>query len=471
MFRFLTALRSFWLFGASILLTKGLALVTLPLVTGHLAPSDYGRLEIVTSVVEAFGIVMTLGIADSLFRFAGPESGARQREVVAGLTGLAMTLAAVIGALLQVGVWTLAPRVGLGFVQTPLAIGLAAATLSGLIELPLAWIRLRGHAGAFLGFTAARALLQVATMAVTLNAGFGVTGLLAGNASVDALIAATLLSLQIRECGVRLDRPTFALAGRYSLPLIGGALSMFVLGSCDRWFLAGAVPTATLGFYGLAVKLSQIAPLAIQPFGLWWYARRIAVLKQPGGIEDSRRGVAIGMTLLAGGAVLSGVGGPVLVNALLPHAYRGALPYLPWLVLAAALNELCSLVNVGAYAGRHGYRVLGVNSAGAAVALAGYVALTQPFGVWGAIAATIAGHGARLALYLHLGRVDAPIPYPWRLAAALFGLVAFLVVGVKFAPTAVIAAPMILIGLSVFAAIVWRVAARDLGPLFRSQPA
>ena len=114
MFRFLTALRSFWLFGASILLTKGLALVTLPLVTGHLAPSDYGRLEIVTSVVEAFGIVMTLGIADSLFRFAGPESGARQREVVAGLTGLAMTLAAVIGALLQVGVWTLAPRVGLG---------------------------------------------------------------------------------------------------------------------------------------------------------------------------------------------------------------------------------------------------------------------------------------------------------------------------------------------------------------------
>ena len=140
-------------------------------------------------------------------------------------------------------------------------------------------------------------------------------------------------------------------------------------------------------------------------------------------------------------------------------------------MLAAALNELCSLVNVGAYAGRHGYRVLGVNSAGAAVALAGYVALTHPFGVWGAIAATIAGHGARLALYLRLGRVDAPIRYPWGLAAALSGIVAFLVVGVKLAPSAAVAAPLISLGLAAFLAIIWRVAARDLGPLIRSQPA
>ena len=471
MLRLLTALRAFWLFGASVLLTRGMSLITIPLVARHLAPSDYGRLELVTSVVEAFGIVMTLGLADSLFRFAGPESGSHQREVVAGLTGMAMTLAAVFGVLLQVGVWTLAPRFGLAFIQGPLAIGMAAATIAGLIELPLAWVRLRGHAGAFLAFSLARTLLQVALMAITLNAGFGVVGLLAGNASVDALLAATLLTLQIRECGVRLDRATFERAGRYSLPLIGGSLSMFVLGSCDRWFLAGAVPTATLGFYGLAVKLSLITPLVMQPFGLWWYARRIAVLKQPGGLDASARGVAIGMTLLAVGAIVSCVVGPLLVGQLLPQAYRAALPFLPWLVLASALNESCSLVNVGAYAGHHGYRVLGVNTAGAAVALVGYIALTQPYGVWGAIAATVAGHTTRLALYIASGRREAPIRYPWGLVAALAGLVAFLIVGVELAPTTVFAAATISLGLAGFAAIVWRVARRDVGALLRSQPA
>lgn len=470
MFRMLTTLRSFWLFGASIFLTKGLALITIPLVTSRLGPSDYGRLELVTSVVEAFGIVMTLGLADSLFRFAAPEAGEQRREIAAGLTGMALMLAVVVGALLQFAVWALAPRLGLGFVQTPLAIGMVGATIAGLLELPLAWLRLCGRPGAFLGFSLARTLLQVATMAVTLNLGYGLVGYLAGNASIDALIATTLLVLQIRECGVRLDRATFERAGRYSLPLIGGSLSMFVLGSCDRWFLAGAVPTATLGFYGLAVKLSLIAPLVIQPFGLWWYARRIAVLRQPGGLEASARGVAVGMTLLAVGAIVSCVGAPLLVDALLPRAYRAALPFLPWLVLAAALNETCSLVNVGAYAGNHGLRVLGVNASGAAVALTGYALLIGPFGVWGAIAATIAGHSTRVALYLVSGRKDAPIRYPWKLAAALAGLVVFMVAGVRLAPGVVVEAAMISVGVAAFAALAWR-AALGAQTLVRSQPA
>ena len=471
MLRLLQSTRAFWLFGASVIFTKGMSLVTLPLVTGHLAPSDYGHLELVVSIVEAFAIVMNLGLADSLFRFAAPEAEAERRKVAAGLIGMALTLALVVGALLQLGVYVLAPRFGRSFIQTPLAIGMAAATSSGLIELPLAWIRLRGRAGAFLAFSVTRTLLQVATMAITLNAGFGLVGYLAGNASVDALIAATLLVSQIRECGIRLDRGTFERAGRYSLPLIGGALSMFVLGSCDRWFLAGAVPAATLGFYGLAVKLSLITPLAIQPFGLWWYARRIAVLRQPGGLESSARGVAIGLTLLALGAIASCVGAPILVTGLLPHAYQGALPFVPWLVLASVLNESCSLTNVGAYAGHHGYRVLAVNTAGAAVALAGYVILIHPYGVSGAIAATIAGQATRLVLYLATGRRDAPIRYPWGLALALVGLVIALVAGIRITSNALLVTTTVSLGLVAFGVIVWRVARHDLATLLRGQPA
>ena len=176
------------------------------------------------------------------------------------------------------------------------------------------------------------------------------------------------------------------------------------------------------------------------------------------------------MTLLAVGAIAACVGAPLLVDGLLPQAYRAALPFLPWLVLASVLNESCSLLNVGAYAGHHGYRVLAVNASGAAVALTGYSLLIQPFGVWGAIAATIAGHSARLALYLWSGRREAPIRYPWGLAVALAGLVVFLVVGVKLAPDAVIEAATISVGLAAFAAIAWR-AARGAAALFGSQPA
>jgi O-antigen/teichoic acid export membrane protein len=471
MLRVLTQLRSFWLFGASVLLTKSMSLVTIPLTTGRLSPSDYGRLELVASIVEAFGIVMTLGLADSLFRFGGGEPAPKQRDVIAGLTGMALTLALAAGAALQVAVWTLAPRLGLSTIVVPLSIGLFAATLSGLIELPLAWLRLRGRAGAFLLFTCSRTLIQVAVMAVTLRAGFGIVGLLAGNASVDAMIAATLLTLQIRDCGIRFDRATFARAGRYGLPLIGGALSMFVLGSCDRWFLAGVVAPSELGFYGLAAKLSAITILAMQPFGLWWYAQRIGYLKKDGGLEASARAIGVGMILLAAGAAATCIGAPLLVYGLLPSAYRAALPFLPWLVLAVSLNELCSLLNVGAYARSTGYQVLAVNTCGAAVALTGYILLTPTHGVWGAIAATIAAHCVRLTLYLVVGRSAAPIPYPLGLAGILFALVVALVLGMREASGAATSVFLVAAAAVALGYMIWRVAGREMVAVLRERPA
>lgn len=457
------------LFGASLLLTKGLAFVTIPLTTGRLAPADYGRLELTTSIVEAFGIVLTLGLADSLFRFTAEADESERRRISGGLAGLALVLALGIGVLLQAGVYLLAPRLGLASVQRALAIGLASASLSGLIELPLAYLRLRGQAASFLVFTVLRAALQVAVMSVTLNAGLGVEGLLAGNAAVDLVISAVLLISLISKCGLRLDRSMFHRAAGYNLPLIGGALAMFVLGSCDRWFLAGVVAPATLGFYGLSVKLSLIAPLAIQPFGMWWYARRIAVLRQPGGMETSARGVTVGLVLLAAGALAACLGAPLLITYLAPPAYRAALEYLPYLALAAALNEICSLVNVGAYAERRGYRVLAVNGAGAAVALVLYALLTPRYGVWGAIVATLAGHTTRLGLYLALGRRSAPIAYPWPLAAALFVLVAGLVAGLRVAESPAAATGLLVFGLTAFACLAWRVARREAPALFSGQ--
>jgi O-antigen/teichoic acid export membrane protein len=459
------------LFGLSLLFSKALAFVTIPLTTGHLAPADYGRLELALSIIEAFGIVLTLGLADSLFRFTAEAEEGERRRIAGGLAGMALLLCLGIGALLQVGVVVLAPRLGLASVQRALAIGLFSASLSGLIELPLAFMRLRGQAGLFLLFTTARAALQVAVMAVTLNAGWGVEGLLAGNAAVDLCIASVLLISHIRVCGLRIDRAIVARAAGYNLPLIGGSLAMFVLGSCDRWFLAGVVSPATLGFYGLSVKLSLIAPLAIQPFGMWWYARRIAVLRQPGGIEASARGVSVGLVLLAAGVLAACVGAPLLLTILAPPVYRAALDYLPWLALCAALNEICSLVNVGAYAEHKGYRILAVNGAGAAVAFLLYALLTPHSGVWGAIEATLAGHATRLGLYLALGRRSAPIAYPWALAAELFVLVAGLVAGLRAAESVGFVAGVLVLGLGAFALLAWRVARRDAAPLFSGQPA
>jgi O-antigen/teichoic acid export membrane protein len=238
MLKMLSGMRTFWLFGVSVLLTKGLSLISIPVVARFLSPSDYGRLELVSSFVEIAGIVLSFGLADSLFRFASCEADDERRRIAAGLTGSALLYAVLAGVALQGGVWFIAPHLGLQSIATPLAFGLATATFSGLIELPIAWMRFTNRPGRFVVFAASRSIAQVAFAIVVLSLGYGVNGMLAANAVIDLCVAGALVGLQARETGVRLDRATFARAASYGLPLVGGALSMFVLGSCDRWFLA-----------------------------------------------------------------------------------------------------------------------------------------------------------------------------------------------------------------------------------------
>jgi O-antigen/teichoic acid export membrane protein len=449
-------LRPFALFAASVLVSKGLSLISIPLIARHLPPSEYGHLELIASIVEIAGIVMTFGLADSLFRLASGEPEQEQLRVAAGLTGLAIILAIIAGTILQAAAWLLLPLTSLHHLVAPIAIGLAAATLTGLIGTPLAWLRLKNEPGLFLLFTAARSALQVAAMITTLSFNEGVTGILAGNAFVDLVIASLLVISQIRRAGFCVDRNLFSRAAAYGFPIVGGSLSMFVLGACDRWFLAASVDSSELGFYGLASKLSFIVPLALQPFGLWWNARRFAVLREPEGLALSSRMISIGMIFLGTGVAVTCIGAPIFIETLLPAAYRNALTYLPWLALTAALNEICSLVNVGVYAAVSGFGVLAINGVGGLVALSGYAALVPDFGVGGAIAATIAGQAARLLLFIFVGRSLAPIKYAWGLCFAIASIDYLLIQVTRASPGLAGRTMSLIMALAAFSYLAWR---------------
>jgi O-antigen/teichoic acid export membrane protein len=430
---FVNLLRSFGPFAATVILSRGLAFFTIPVVTRRLAPSEYGQLELIVSFVEIAGLVFSFGLVDSLFRFASAICEQEQRRVAAGLVGASILMALAASCLLQIAAFFAIPKLGLAPLMWPISFGLLGATMSGLIEMPLAWLRLRNRPRRFMLFTVTRAIAQALTIYVTLTLGFGITGILAGNATIDFVLATTLMFHQIKSTGISFDREIVARTVVYGLPIVGGSLSMFVLGSCDRWFLAGAVPAAEIGFYGLAAKLSMIVPLAMQPFGLWWYARRIGMLHEEGGLEKSAHLVSVGVILLGVGVATVCGAAPIFISTLLPPAFRGALPYLPWLAIIAALNELCSLTNVGAYASRHSFGVLTTNSVAAVLALVGYIALVPYLGVYGAISATIAGQAARLVLFIHFGRRVAPIPYSWATLAAVVLIDASLIYFVRTA--------------------------------------
>lgn len=413
------ALRPFLAYAASIALGKGLTLVTLPLLAHHLAPPEFVRLDMAASILEPLGLLAAFALADSLFRFA--QEPEKRSAALGRFLGMALVLSALLIAVTQgllVPLLSGAPNMP---GETAFRAILLAACLGGLIELPLAFLRLEGRPGRFLAFVAARALAQAGLLAALVTNGFGVDAILLGNAGIDLAIIAGLMASLPRGTRIVFDRVLMRQGFGYAVPLLLGALAMFVLGACDRWFLAGRVPAESLAHYALAAKLALALALATQPFALWWYPRRLGILASPDGAAKTARFWTFGVLAIGVSGLLVMIAARILVTALLPAGYHGALAYLAPMIGLVALNELASLSNGAAYARDRGWQVLRINGAGAAGTLALYAALIPGFGLTGAMIATLAGQALRVALFLADRHDGARLPFPVVPAACFLG--------------------------------------------------
>jgi O-antigen/teichoic acid export membrane protein len=396
----------------SIALAKGVSLALMPWVAGHLPPAEYGRIEIVGSTLEFAGMIFACGLADTLFRFAGSaRDDVDQKERAATIAGSSIVLALICAAFLQLLVPVLGRVLPVPVGEGALRMSLLAASVSGMIELPLAWLRLRERPMVYFAFAAVRALLQLGLIGWLVARDPRAESVLIGAASVEIAIAVVLGIAQARDTGLRVSREALGWIVTYGLPLVLGSFATFAVGACDRWFLVGHVSTADLGRYGIATKLALATALLMQPFSLWWYARRLTVLGRPGGLDRSAEAVGLGFAILLIAAAVMSMAGPAFVHLALPASYAPAVHWIPWLVAVSVLNETASLLNVGCYARRSTWSVTAINALGAGVAVAGYLQFIPGMGVDGAILATILAHAARIAGFLAAGHRSARIPY------------------------------------------------------------
>ncbi len=414
-------------YAAALSVAKGVSLLMVPAVTSVLPPADYASIETLASVADIGGVLLGLGLADALFRFAG-AGGEDGRRVEADVLGLALACAGLFLVVGQAAAPLLAAAMPAGIGEWPVRLLLVSLALTATIEAPFAWLRMVDRAGLFLMFVAGRAVVQAGLVLVALHQGWGVPGVIGATAASDVALSIALVATLAGRMGIRLSPQAAVRLLRYGVPLTIGGVAAFALGSCDRWFLAGRAQE--LAHYALAGKFALATALLLQPFDLWWYPRRLAVLAGPDGVARTARTVGVGLSLVVLSASVAALGGPFAIVWLTPAAYHGAVAYVPWLALAAALHAVASLVNAGCYLGRTGVRPMAVNGAAAVLALAGYVLFIPGWGVAGAIAATLFAQTARIGLFLHLGQRAAFVPYPlWRagllatLAAGLVGTV------------------------------------------------
>ena len=188
------------LYGLSIFLMKGISLVMLPIYTSYLMPSDYGRLEVLVVFSNIVSIVLGFGLVEALYRFVGLADGIEKKQRHAAECLLVAGVIALISyTIFHCYSKELLPFLPGNITENELYLLGVALSVGGLINIPLAWLRITERAGLFFIISMLKVVLQVSLTFYWLINGWGITSILAAGAVSSVIIAIILCVIQLKE--------------------------------------------------------------------------------------------------------------------------------------------------------------------------------------------------------------------------------------------------------------------------------
>jgi O-antigen/teichoic acid export membrane protein len=425
-----------------------IGLLLLPINTHYLSPAEFGHLEVLLAFSDVGSLVFALALPATLSRFVGSvESWDERRLICARIFGVAALIAAVLGGGSLIFAGTIAHWLPGNSTEGEIRVVLAALTVEGLLGTGLTWLRIRGNAPIFLTLTLGRSILYAVLAVVLLASGFGVLGLLMAGAVASIVETLAMARVVLPDTGITLRGIDWWSLTIFTGPLLLSGIVGFALGSFDRWVLIEWVAPAQLGLYGVATRVGGFTAAVLQPFHMWWMPKRFIVLAEEGGARRSATTVAMGLVITMLGAAGVTLGGPLLIQLLTSPGFYSASQYVGWLAVIASVQEAGALLEVGCYLRRDGLAPLLFQVVSGATAIALYFLLIPPFGVAGAIAATLVAQVVRTLLCYFISEVYVHLPYPFiPLAAVTIVLTALTAIAAVTLPPIALAlsAPIVL---------------------------
>ena len=399
------------------LIGKLIGIAMLPLYLHRLRPEDFGRLQLVDMTIEVVSIVAGSRLAVGIFHFYHKATTQQERNSVLSTTlGILLVTYGLIGGALYLLSAPLSRGLfgGDGYV-TLFRLASGRLVVESLILVPSAWLLVGERSGASVVAGTAKAVLQHGfnfIFVVGLNQ--GAAGMLRGSLIANVIFGAVLVTLMLREVGLRFSASVARETIRFGLPFLATQAATFISTFGDRYFLKRSADLATVGVYGVAYQFGfLLAQVAYQPFNAIWEPMRFEVARGPN--RDAifaRAFIYFNLVLVSGALGLS-----LFVKDALPYLaspeYLSAATIVPWVVLAYVLQSWTGFHNIGLFIAEQSGRITSANWVGAFVALAGYVLLIPPLKGVGAAIATVLSFGVREIIIYHWSQRAWPVRYEW----------------------------------------------------------
>jgi O-antigen/teichoic acid export membrane protein len=422
------------------ILSKGAALVTLPLYTHYVSRTQYGYAEALLTGVILVSIVLRLGIGEAFIRFYyDDEDLARRDRIAAGAVVLCAATTAV------------AALAGLAFAG-PLARALLGPGSTTLFEISMlgvwAFTNLEIAYALLRADERKRAYMRAAVADVSLSIPLMVwlvvfehdqaRGLLLGNYAASTAILFGLWWSErarlrrgargLRDAGMRamLD---------FGLPTVPADAAVYALQVADRWYLLRAYSATAAGLYAIAAKLATVVFVFVRGFQYAWPPLAYSI--EDDSVAARLYALVTTYYVLATGIVVAGVALFARWGVrILDHAYFGAYRAIPWLALGWSLYGLYLIFVVISGRVRRTRRNVPAALVGVGVNIGCLFGLVPVFGIAGAGLALAIAYAAMIVAIHLLTRRLFEVRFEWgRLTRLVVVFAAVAVLGDTFLPS------------------------------------
>ena len=408
------------------LLSRGLGLILLPIYTRHLAPRDYGLLELLILVFTLLNLIVPLELSQAIARFSPDAKTEAQRSVY---FSTAFWFTAGGFAIVAVGASiapTMLARMLLQAVELERILPLASLAMLANALLYLVQSQLRWNLQPLAYFSVSVVFsLFLAGVSVVLIVFFhaGVMGYVWGQlaGSATALALGIVLVRERSPLRMLFRRAAFVEMLSFSAPLVVSSTAVYMSTFLDRWIVGGLIGVEGVGVYSVAIRIASVVAvvatgvqLALTPFVYHRY-REPAMRQLLGTI------LQFYLLLLSGLALIVGGFSREIVSLLTGNGYSEAASVAGWLCLSALLASLTMFAPGLAIEKKTGLIAL-ANTAGALLNAVLGITLTAWFGLRGAATATILSGAAVAYIQFRLGQRYFPVPFPWMRNAAGFAV-------------------------------------------------
>jgi O-antigen/teichoic acid export membrane protein len=249
------------------------AFFLLPILTRYLSPSDYGVVEMFTSLTTCLSGVVIVGGNTILAKEYFNRCDAGRAPLIGGILALtcasALVLLVTAAAIdLPAGAITRLFKLGDGLLYLAIVSSLANA----IIALVTTLLQVEKRAGAYLGFVNAKTLLEVlVSLALIVSFGLKWRGRVTGIAGSSILFAfLSLVWLWKRNIRIALSAGQAKVMLALGLPLVAAHVSVWIYGMVDRVLIANLFDLASTGIYSVGFRFGAVVAMVESAFSMAW---------------------------------------------------------------------------------------------------------------------------------------------------------------------------------------------------------